>query len=445
MWVDKLEKLILQTPPDVLSRRFLKIPRRLYDWKRKAAFQNTVRFAYQNSSFYRKKFDDLHINLDKVKTPQDLGDFYTMPEDIVSHAEEFRCQKPHIVFESSGTTGRNKRIYYTQEELDSIGFFNAAGLFLEGLRRKDRVINGFDFNIWIPGMVAQKSLEKARVFCMAAGKVDPMEVYRRIPTYGFNVVMGEPTWLIKLTEIAERHGSYPLKLIVGGAEAMPQAARPWMTKVWQGAKVSMAYACVESGLAIGFEPSFDICGGYHINENGFWVEIFQPDANGYGEIAFTTLTRKTMPLIRYRNRDITSIVETPCPCGTVYRRLGNFHGRADEMVVASGGNLYPLMFENILKDVENITEDWQIVFKLSGIHEILEFHLETANKTAAFKKAVQNKIIENIQSLYPDLWKNYCLGIFQIGFVYNTPASLRNGRKLIRVLDKRNEPACACP
>ena len=156
---------------------------------------------------------------------------------------------------------------------------------------------------------------------------------------------------------------------------MPDAARPWMSRVWQGATVRMVYASVESAGILAFEP-FGGCEGYHIDENNFFVEIADPDKDGYGDVVFTTLSRRTMPLIRYKNRDVSKLVEEKCACGLAYRRLAKMRGRTDELVVASGGNLYPLMFEEILKDVEGITSDWQIVFRLRGIKEIMEFNLE---------------------------------------------------------------------
>jgi phenylacetate-CoA ligase len=325
----------------------------------------------------------------------------------------------------------------TQDELDEIGRFNATGLFLGGVTKEDRLVNAFDFCIWIPGIITQKAIEKAHLFGMAAGKIDPMEVYKRIPQYKFNIVLGEPTWLIKLTEIAEKEGSYPLKYIIGGAEEMPDAARPWMEKVWQGAKVRMVYASVESGGIMAFEP-FSECHGSHIDENNFMLEIVNPDKDGYGEVVFTTLGRRTMPLIRYKNRDISKMIDDACPCGLPFRRLARMRGRTDEMVVASGGNLYPLMFEEIFKGIDGITGDWQIVFKLRGMKEVMEFNFEP--KGMASGDAIKAKVFTNISERYPDLWKNFSLGIFETDFVYHPQGSLRTSRKLLRLVDRRLPP-----
>lgn len=429
-----LDHAVNAMSPRLLAYLVTKLPRSFFDWKRRAAFKEVVRYAYRASPFYKRRFDELGIDVTKITCPADLGTFYTTPRDVIDHAEEFICRPPHIVFESSGTTGRNKRVYLTYDELDTVGILHAFGFFLWGLDRNDRMVNAFDFCIWIPGMVTQKGFEKARIFGMAAGKVDPSEVYKRIPVHNFNVVMGEPTWLIKLTELAEKNGAYPLKLIVGAAEAMPAAARPWMEKVWGGATIRMAYASVESGGVLGAELSGQ-CGAYHVDENDFYIEIADPAADGYGEVTFTTLRRRTMPLIRYRNRDISKLIDEPCPCGIPYRRLAPMRGRADEMVIASGGNLYPLLFEDILKDVAGITSDWKIVFRLRGIKEVMEFNLEL--RPGASADAVRDEVFAHMKDRYPDLWKNYAIAIFEIAFVYHAPGAVRVGHKLIRLVDER--------
>ncbi|MFA5146911.1 MAG: hypothetical protein WC515_06045 [Candidatus Omnitrophota bacterium] len=433
-----IDTFVSLASPRLLSRAARVIPPSFLSAKNEESFRRVVRYVYKHSKFYRRKFDELGIDPRRIRGPKDLGDFYTLPEDIVNHAEEFLCKTPQIVFESSGTTGRNKRVYFTQCELDDIGKINAMGFFLWGLKSTDRIVNAFDFCIWIPGIVTQKGIEKSGIFSMAAGKVDPVEVYKRIPVHNFNVVIGEPTWLIKLTEIAEKNGAYPLKFLIGAAETMPAAARPWMEKVWPGVQIRMIYASVESGGVIGSELS-SVCGGYHIDENDFLVEIADPDHEGYGEVTFTTLTRTAMPLVRYRNRDISRIIEEKCPCGVKFRRLAPTRGRADEMVIAAAGNLYPLMFQEILKDVKGLATDWQVIFRLHGLKETMEFNLELADESIS-KDAIKEKVLSNIHLLYPDIWKNLSIGIFYIDFVYHKPGTLRVNRKLIRLLDKRYVP-----
>lgn len=424
--------------PDALGRLLAHEPRFLIEKHRDLAFVHTLRYACLHSRFYREKFDSLGINPLKVKSPADLGDFYTTPLDIAKQAEDFLCQRPQMVFESSGTSGRNKRIYFSYDELESIGYFAAAGLFSIGLDKKDRCANAFDFCMWIPGMMTQKILERAGVMCMAFGKSDPMEVYKRIPVYNFNVIFGEPTWLIRLTEIAEKNGAYPLKMLISGAEPMPLKARSWMEKIWHPGRVRMGYGTVESGGVLAFELGAH-CGHYHLDESNFLFEIAHQKEDGYGEVVFTTLNRLTMPLIRYKNEDISKIVTEKCSCGLSFFRLASLRGRADEMVVCAGGNLYPLMFEDILKDIGWITTDWQIVFKNEGVKEMMEFNLELKSHPQLLSQApqIKEKILSNMQTQYPDLWKNLSIGIFDVALKYHAPGTLRKARKLIRLLDCR--------
>ena len=96
------------------------------------------------------------------------------------------------------------------------------------------------------------------------------------------------------------------------------------------------------------------------------------------------------------------------------------------------------MFQEILKDVRGISSDWQIVFVLDGIKEVMQFHLETQEMNGS-KNILEENIFSNIRSLYPDLWKNYALGIFKTDFVYHACGTLRTQRKMVRVLDKRHD------
>jgi phenylacetate-CoA ligase len=427
---DKFGRLLT---PSTMYALYKHTPRSVLNSVSRAQFRRTVTWAGQRSSFYREAFAQRGIRAADVRTPADLGDFFTTPEDVAHRAEEFICRPANIVFESSGTTGKNKRIYYTKDELEGMGSVEAVGMRLMGVRPHDRIANGFDFSIWIPGMLCHYGLMAAGNFCLAFGKVDPVEVYRRLNQYNFTVVIGEPTWLIRLTELAERDGGGTLRMLIGGAEEMPADAIPWMEKVWNGASIRMCYGSVEQGSALGFQPcrNFD---GYHVDDSSFMPEIVDPDENGYGELVFTTLFRRTMPLIRYRTRDVTRFIPGPCPCGSGSPRIEKLRGRRDELVVASGGNLYPLMFEGILGPIAGLTHDFQIVFRLAGVREIMEIHVET---TRSDPETLMSEIKASATQQYPDLMKNLALGIFEMRLVMHAPETIRGGRKIKRMIDLR--------
>jgi len=420
--------------PALIERLYRSTPRALTERISLARFRSTVRWAGARSLFYRRMFAERRIDPDAVRKPSDLGDFFTTPEDLARSPEEFLCERPNLVFESSGTSGRNKQVYYSRREWEQIGRTVAGGFRLMGIRPQDRVANGFDFSIWIPGLLCHYGLMANGNFCQAFGKVDPIEVYRRLGPQRLNVVMGEPTWLIRLTEIAERQGAVPLKVILGGAEEMPTDAIPWMERVWAPAKVKMCYASVEMATSIGFQPCSNQS-GYHLDNIDFLPEIVDADDEGYGELIFTTLSRRTMPLIRYRTRDVTRFSAGGCPCGLSAPHISRLRGRRDELVVASGGNLYPLMFERILRSVAGLTYDWQVVFRLEGIREIMEIHVET---TRPDQEEVTREVHRQMTIQYPDLMKNLALGIFEMRIIFHAPTEVRSARKLKRLVDLRH-------
>jgi phenylacetate-CoA ligase len=422
--------------PDTVARLFRATPPWLNDRMSLERFRRTVRWAGKNAAFYRNAFAERGIRPEKVRSPADLKDFFTTPDDVAAHAEEFICRPASIVFESSGTSGRNKRIYYGRDELEVMGQSMAAGLKMMGVVPADRVANAFDFSIWIPGMLGHYSLMHSGNFCLAFGKCDPVEVYRRLKQYDFNVVLGEPTWLIRLTELAERDGGGNLKLMIGGAEEMPAEAVEWIQRVWNGCAVKMCYGTVEQGVSMGFQP----CphhDGYHLDTSDFLQEIIEPDDEGYGEMVFTTLRRTVMPLIRYRSRDVTRFMP-PCPCGLRAAKIEKLRGRRDELIVASGGNLYPLMFEQILRQVPGLGLDFQVIFKLEGVREVVEINVETTRDDEAL---ILEQVKNSASDLYPDLIKNLALGIFQMRVRLRAPGTIRAGRKLKRMVDLRHLPA----
>ncbi|MEK6703769.1 MAG: AMP-binding protein [Planctomycetota bacterium] len=419
--------------PDMVGRVYRNTPAGLSRRITLDRFRRTVRWAAAKSPFYKRMFAEHGIDASRVREPADLGSFFTTPDDLTKNPEEFLCQKPAIVFESSGTSGKNKQVYYSRKEWEQIGRTVAGGFRMMGIGPDDRVANGFDFSIWIPGLLCHYGLMANGNFCQAFGKVDPVEVYRRLAQQRINVVMGEPTWLIRLTEIAERQGPLPLKVILGGAEEMPAEAVPWMERVWSPAKVKMCYASVEMATSIGFQPCPNQ-NGYHLDVLDFAHEIIEPDEDGFGELVFTTLSRRTMPLIRYRTRDVTRITPGGCSCGLSTPHMAKLRGRRDELVVASGGNLYPLMFERIITAVAGLTFDWQVVFRLEGIREVMEIHVET---TRPDTQEVEREIHRQATIQYPDLMKNLALGIFEMKVVFHMPGGVRVKRKLKRLIDLR--------
>jgi len=248
------------------------------------------------------------------------------------------------------------------------------------------------------------------------------------------VIVADPTWLVSLSEMAEKQGAFPVKLIFAAGDRMTDVYRDYVQKIWK-APVILGYGSTEMGGGAGME-----ClerNGYHVDEFNLMFEILDPDPDGYGELVVTTLARRTMPLIRYRVRDITRFLDGHCPCGTTVRRLARIRGRRDEMVVMGAGNMYPEIFEKVLCDVPGLSTNWQVAVRQEGLHDILEFRLELSNGVSP--SAVESAVRNNLELRYPDVWDNQVCGMYRLAFRFYSPGTLVHGRKRKRLVDERGE------
>jgi len=398
-------------------------------------FRRVVRYAGAHQKFFARKLREAGIRADRVRRPEDLGGIFTTPEDIRAlPAEDFLCREPQAVFETTGTSGGPKRVYFGYDELDFAARYEAAAFYENGLRPGDRVVCTFDAGYWISSWVTFLACKQLDVFCSAVGKPTPREVYERMSLYRYNVIVADPTWLVSLSEMAEKEGSFPVKLIFAAGDRMTDPYRDYVQRIWN-APVILGYGSTEMGGGAGMECRERQ--GYHVDEFNLLFEILDPDPDGYGELVATTLSRRTMPLVRYRVRDITRFLDGTCPCGLAIRRIARIRGRRDEMVVMGAGNMYPEIFEKVLGDVSGLSSNWQVAVRQEELHDILEFRLEPNNGVSA--SAIEDAVRKNLEARYPDVWANQLCGMYRLAFRFYSPGTLVHGRKRKRLVDERGE------
>ena len=428
-----VERVVIGESVPGLIRWGKHVPRPLIQGLQRDSFRELVRYAARHQEFFKRKLRENGIEPGGVRRPEDLGNIFTTPEDLRNlPAEDFICREPQLVFETTGTSGGPKRVYFTYDELEFTARYEAAAMWENGVRPGDRVVCTFDAAYWISSWLTFFACKRMGVFCSAIGKPHPRELYSRMPLYKYNVIFADPTWLVSLSEMAEKEGIFPLKLIFAAGDRMTDVYRNYVQSVWK-CPVILGYGSTEQGGGAGVE-----ClrrDGYHVDEFNFLFEIVDPDPEGCGELVVTTLSRRTMPLIRYRVRDVTRFLEEPCPCGATLRRIAKIHGRRDEIVVMGAGNMYPEIFERVLHDVEGVSENWQVAVRQEGIHDILELRLQLTN--GINPATVENAVRKNLEARYPDVWANCLCGMCRLEFRIFPPGGLEQGRKPRRLVDER--------
>ena len=352
-------------------------------------FRKTVRYVSQHSKFYQRKFSEHKIDANKVKSPQDLGDFYTTAEDLRQDPEEFICSAPDTAYETTGTTSkRPKRVYFSRNEVEEAGWAGAVGLWGIGIRPEDRVVSSFDYSFWVSGPVLTASCKVLGCFHVEAGRITPMEFYERLSDYRVSVIVGDPSWLLALSELAEKKGAWPLKLMMGGGENVTEEARRYMESVWKTDFI-LSYGQTEAFGAIGMESRLKE--GYQLNEFHNTFEIINRDSEGCGELVYTTNNRRVMPLVRYKSGDITRFLESSPKSEMPGRRIEKLKGRVNEWVATAMGNIAPWVFEPVLAPIDGISSDWQVVIEKIG-------HLDRMTVTVEADPGSNGQLQEKILS-----------------------------------------------
>ena len=151
---------------------------------------------------------------------------------------------------------------------------------------------------------------------------------------------------------------------------------------------------------------------------------------------FTTLSRRVLPLLRYRTSDVTRFLEGTCDCDLkVLRRISKIRGRCDEMVNCGLGNISPWMFEKVLEGVNGIAHDWQVLVTRPGLRDGIEIRVELLDGVS--QQAVDRAIRKSLQELFPDMARNLAMGLCEMKVAGAVRGTLRTGRKLRSIVDLR--------
>lgn len=299
--------------------------------------RETLHYVKKNSRFYGERFSS--INENRINTFADFKSIpFTYPYHIGQNPLAFLCVpqkeiKRIVTIKTSGTSGKEKRIYFTEADLElTVDFFKFG--FRPMVTKQDRVLVLFPGNSYgSVGDVIKKALDISDVENFVQGVlVDPDETANFIIENKINSMVGIPMQVLYFSRVHSEIFKNHIEKVLLSADYVPEVLIRELTNKY-GCKVFTHYGSSEMGYGGGVE-----CGalnGYHLREADIYFEIIDSDTGKpleegqYGEIVFTTLTRQAMPLIRYRTGDIASFSSAPCDCGTFLKTMKRALGRAD--------------------------------------------------------------------------------------------------------------------
>jgi phenylacetate-CoA ligase len=375
--------------------------------------QWTIAHAWNGSPFYRQQFESAGIGPDDIRslddlarlpftTGKDLKDGYPLPLLSVPEKEVVR------IHASSGTTGKRKILAYTAKDLDDWFDMFARCYEMAGLTREDRVQIAVGYGVWTAGMGFQLGCERlgAMAIPVGPGNID-MQCQFLVDLQPTVFCCTASMALLMAEEVHKRglRDQINLKKIIFGSERSSDAMRVRIKEL------------------LGLEDMFDITGmtelygpgtgldcprheGIHYWADKYILELLDPDTlepvkeNEIGEMVITTLCKEAAPLVRYRTRDLTRKVSTPCSCGNILFMHDKIMGRSDDMIILRGVNIYPGQIDEILSSIPEVGSEYQLhLERKDDGKEYMTIKAEARQGIEALNlKDIQDRIKQNIRS-----------------------------------------------
>ncbi len=410
-----------------------------------------VDYCYNNVPFYRKRLDEAHVTADKIKTLEDVRYIpYTTKADLRDTYPfgMFSVPKKELVriHASSGTTGNPTVVGYTREDLENWTEQVARQCVAAGASEDSVVQICFGYGMFTGALGLHYGLERigATVVPTSSGNTEKQLKFMR--DFGTDTIVATPSYCMYLAEAAhERQEEFPLemyKLKLGllGSEGCTEQMRSEIEARWgNGFFCTDNYGMSElNGPGMSGECVYRQ--GLHICEDHFLCEIIDSQSGevlpkgSTGELVVTNLTKKGIPMLRYRTRDITNINYDACRCGRTSARMSKIIGRSDDMLKIRGVNVFPTQIESALIGMEKIAPHYQLVVRRANNSDSLEVRVELNDSTLLDRygelEALQRKIYGKIRAI---------LGI-DIKVTFLEPRSIeRFSGKAKRIIDLRNE------
>jgi phenylacetate-CoA ligase len=285
---------------------------------------------------------------------------------------------------SSGTTGSPTVIFHTQNDLDAWASLMARCLFMVGVRPGDVLQNMSGYGLFTGGLGIHYGSERLGCLTIPAGAGNTKRQIKLIQDFSVTVLHIIPSYALYFAEKLPEMGIDPAELspriALIGAEPHSDEARRKIEELLK-LKAYNSYGLSEmNGPGVAFECEYQ--DGMHVWEDAFVVEILDPETlepvpeGEVGELVMTTLTREGMPIIRYRTRDLTRFIPGECPCGRKHRRIDRIKGRADDMIIIKGVNIYPMQVEQVLMAMPEVGQNYQIVLEREGYMDQIRVKVE---------------------------------------------------------------------
>jgi phenylacetate-CoA ligase len=403
--------------------------------------QWSLRHAYDNVRHYRDSFDAAGVHPADLKRLEDLTRFpFLTKQDFRGHYPFglFAVPRAQIarIHASSGTTGKPTVVGYTREDIDTWAGLVARSIRAAGGRPGDMVHVAYGYGLFTGGLGAHYGAERlgCTVIPMSGGQTEKQ--VQLIADFRPRIIMVTPSYMLTIAEEMDRQGmdarACSLEIGIFGAEPWTDSMRVEVERRL-GLSALDIYGLSEvmgPGVAQECAESKD---GPCIWEDHFYPEIIDPATGAIlpegaeGELVFTSLTKKALPVIRYRTRDLTRLLP---PTARSMRRMGRISGRSDDMLIVRGVNVFPTQIEELIFRCAGLSAHYHLELTREGHLDALAVHVEHAPDAAAARREAATRELAHLVKSH--------VGV-SVRVELHAPGALeRSTGKARRVIDRRN-------
>jgi phenylacetate-CoA ligase len=345
------------------------------------------------SRFYRNKFVQSSVSVRDINSPKDIQKLpVTTKQDLRDEYPDGLLARPVSdmvrLHASSGTTGSPTVIMHTQNDLNTWADLVARCMHMVGTRSGDVFQNMSGYGLFTGGLGIHYGAERLGCMTIPSGAGNSKRQIKLLTDFRVTVAHIIPSYALHLATVFENMGKSPrdtfLRSFLIGAEPHTEEIRQKVQELY-GIKAYNSYGLSEmNGPGVAFECEHQ--NGMHVWEDAYIPEILDPNTlepvpeGEVGELVLTTLTREGMPVIRYRTRDLTRFIPGECACGRKHRRIDRIMGRADDMIIIKGVNIYPMQVERVLMALPEVGENYIIELEREGYMDQLRIKVEVKDE-----------------------------------------------------------------
>jgi phenylacetate-CoA ligase len=361
-----------------MARTFMPKIRTVRELKRiqTEGLQWTVNHVYQNSEFYRKRFDEAGVKPRHIRSLNDISKLpFTSAKDLQEGypfpLTSMPLEKIVRIHASSGTTGKRKILCYSQTDINDWATMFARCYELAGLTVKDRVQIAVGYGVWTAGVGFQLGVERLGAMAIPVGPGNIDMQCQFLEDFQSTVLCCTASMGVLMAEEVEKRGlrgRIALKKVIMGSERSSDAQRRKMKEL-----LGVEHVFDIPGLTELYGPGTGLDCIYHEGIH-YWadyyiLELLDPETlrpvppGEIGEMVITTLRKEAAPLIRYRTRDLTKLIPKRCSCGSILPMHDRLLGRSDDMFIIRGVNIYPGQIDHILSNIPGVGSEYQIHLK----------------------------------------------------------------------------------